>query len=93
MVLLISKAYLNLLGAEESLKSELENEKMYAKSYEESKRKYELGMISLSDELQAKTSYENSSLAVIKAKNNVEQYKGNLAVLLNLSPTIAGMLI
>lgn len=43
-------------------------------------------MISLSDELQAKTSYENSSLAVIKAKNDVEQYKGNLAILLNLSP-------
>lgn len=86
MVLSVSKAYLNLLSAKESLKSELENEKMYAKSYEESKKKYELGMISLSDELQAKTSYENSSLAVIKARNNVEQYKGNLAILLNLSP-------
>lgn len=87
MVLSISKAYFNLLSAEESLKSEMANEEMYAKSYEELKRKYQLGMISLSDELQAKTSYENSSLAVIQAKNIVEQYKGNLAILLNLSPS------
>ena len=87
MVLSISKAYFNLLGAKESLKSEIANEEMYAKSYEESKRKYQLGMISLSDQLQAKTSYENSSLAVIQAKNTVEQYKGNLAILLNLSPS------
>ena len=87
MILSVSKAYFKLLGAEESLKSEIANEKMYAKSYEESKRKYQLGMISLSDELQAKTSYENSSLAVIQAKNIVEQYKGNLAILLNLSPS------
>lgn len=86
MILSVSKAYFNLLSARESLKSELANEEMYAKSYEESKKKYELGMISLSDELQVKTSYENSSLAVIEAKNNVEQCQGNLAVLLNLPP-------
>ena len=85
-ILSISKAYFNLLGARELLKSQLANEEMYAKSYEESKRKYELGMISLSDELQAKTSYENSNLAVIKARNSVERCRGDLAVLLNLSP-------
>lgn len=86
-ILSINTVYLNLLGAEEILKSAEENEKAFKKSYEESSKKYNIGMASLNDKLQAKTQYEESILEVIEAKNTIKQYSGKLAVLLNLLPT------
>lgn len=85
-ILAIHTAYLNLLSSEEVLKSAKTSEASYKKSYEESARRYELGLVSLSDKLQAKTSYEQSRLEVVTAENTVKQNQGDLAVLLNLSP-------
>ncbi|MBE6455486.1 MAG: TolC family protein [Alphaproteobacteria bacterium] len=85
-ILAIQNAYLDLLGSEEVLKSAKTSEASYKKSYEESARRYELGLVSLSDKLQAKTSYEQSKLDVVTAQNTVKQNQGNLAVLLNISP-------
>lgn len=85
-VLSIHRAYLNLLGAKELLKSMEVSEKSFKKAFDEAKRKYEIGLVSLSDKLQAQTSYEQASLTVIQARNGVKQSQGNLAVLLNLSP-------
>ena len=85
-ILSINNAYLKLLGAKEVLISAKDSEKSYKKAYEESKRKYDLGLVALSDKLLAKTSYEQSKLATIKAENSVKQAQGNLATLLNLSP-------
>lgn len=85
-ILSINNAYLNLLGAKEVLSSSKDSEKSYKKAYEESVRRYELGLVALSDKLLAKTSYEQSKLATLKAENVVKQAQGNLATLLNLSP-------
>ncbi len=85
-ILAIHTAYLNLLSSEEVLKSAKTSEASYKKSFEESSRRYELGLVSLSDKLQAKTSYEQSRLEVVTAQNTVKQNQGDLAVLLNLSP-------
>ena len=43
-------------------------------------------MVSLSDKLQAQTRYEQALLAVVLAEDEIKQYSGQLAVLLNLSP-------
>ncbi len=85
-ILAIHTAYLDLLSSEEVLKSAKKSEESYKKSFEESSRRYELGLVSLSDKLQAKTSYEQSRLEVVTAQNTVKQNQGDLAVLLNLSP-------
>jgi len=82
----INNAYLNLLGAQEVLSSAKDSEKSYKKAYEESARRFDLGLVSLSDKLLAQTSYEQSKLTTIQAENKVKQNQGNLAVLLNLSP-------
>ncbi|MBQ7413026.1 MAG: TolC family protein [Alphaproteobacteria bacterium] len=87
-VLSIHQAYLNLLGNKELLKSTEVSEKSFKKAFDEAKRKYDLGMVSLSDKLQAQTSYEQASLAVISARNAVKQSQGDLAALLNLSPDV-----
>ena len=85
-VLSINNAYLKLLGAQEVLSSAKDSEKSYKKAYEESKRRHDLGLVALSDKLLAKTSYEQSKLATIKAENTVKQAQGSLATLLHLSP-------
>ena len=86
MVLAINQAYFDLLSAQEVLKSTQESEKTFKKSFEESKKRFELGLASASDKLLAKTSYEQSRLDVVQAGNTLKKAKGALAVLLNLSP-------
>lgn len=82
----INNAYFELLGAEEILKSAKTSEASFKKSYEESSKRYELGLVSLSDKLLAKTSYEESRLEVVRAENQVKTSQGKLALLLNVSP-------
>ena len=85
-VLKVHSAYLRVLGAQASLESAQSTMKTYRKSFEESSKRYELGMVSLVDKLQAKTTYEQSVLSVTEAENTLKQNEGNLAVLLNLPP-------
>lgn len=86
LVLSVQTAYLNLLAADESLLSSKASLDTYKQSYDEAQKRYKLGMVSLSDNLQAKTRYEQALLAVVQHENQVKQFSGNLAVLLNLSP-------
>ena len=85
-VLAINQAYFDLLSAQEVLKSTQESEKTFKKSYEESSKRFDLGLVSASDKLLAKTTYENSRLDVVQANNALKKAQGALAVLLNLSP-------
>lgn len=86
LVLSVQTAYLSLLAAEESLVSSKASLDTYKQSYDEAQKRYKLGMVSLSDNLQAKTRYEQALLSVVQHENQVKQFSGNLAVLLNLSP-------
>ncbi len=87
LVLSVQTAYLSLLAAEESLVSSKASLDTYKQSYDEAQKRYKLGMVSLSDKLQAKTRYEQALLTVVQHENQVKQYSGNLAVLLNLTPS------
>lgn len=86
LVLSVQTAYLNLLAAQESLVSSKASLDTYKQSYNEAQKRYKLGMVSLSDKLQARTQYEQAVLAVVLAENQVKQSAGSLAVLVNLSP-------
>ena len=86
LILKVNNAYLSVLSARASLDSYKESNKTYQRAYQESKKRYDLGMVNLVDKLQAKTSYEQSQLQVVKAENNLRQAQGNLATLLNLNP-------
>ncbi len=86
LLLSVQTAYLNLLAAQESLTSAKASLETYQRSYEEAQKRYKLGMVSLSDKLQARTRYEQSLLTVVQQENQVEQTRGNLAMLLNLQP-------
>lgn len=86
LLLAVQTAYLNLLAEQESLVSAKASLDTYKQSYEEAQKRYKLGMVSLSDKLQAKTRYEQSLLAVVQHENLVKQNSGELAVLINLHP-------
>jgi len=86
LLLSVQTAYLNLLASQESLISAKASLETYQRSYDEAQKRYKLGMVSLSDKLQAKTRYEQSLLTVVQHENLVKQYSGALAILLNLRP-------
>ena len=86
MILSVQRAYLNLLAAKESLISAKASLDTYKQSYDEAQKRYKLGMVSLSDKLQARTRYEQALLAVVQTENEVEQNRGTLAILINVSP-------
>ncbi len=86
LILQVNNAYLSTLSAKASLDSYKESNKTYQRAYQESKKRYDLGMVTLVDKLQAQTSYEQSQLQVVKAENTLRQAQGNLATLLNLNP-------
>ena len=87
LVLQVNNAYLGVLSAKASLDSYKESNKTYQRAYQESKKRYELGMVTLVDKLQAQTSYEQSQLKIVQAENALRQAQGNLATLLNLNPS------
>ena len=84
LVLNVNQAYFDLLSNQEVLKSAQESVKSYEKSYEETSKRYQLGMVSLSDKLLAQTTYQKSELAVLQAQNAIEKSAATLATLLNL---------
>ena len=83
-VLAINQAYFDLLSNGEVLKSAQETMKSYQKSFEETSKRYKLGMVALSDKLLAQTTYKKSELKVIEAKNALKKSGATLATLLNL---------
>ena len=87
LILRVNNAYLKTLSAKASLDSYKESNKTYQRAYQESKKRYELGMVTLVDKLQAQTSYEQSQLQIVQAENALRQAQGNLATLLNMNPT------
>lgn len=86
LILRVNNAYLKTLSAKASLDSYKESNKTYQRAYQESKKRYELGMVTLVDKLQAQTSYEQSQLQIVQAENALRQAQGNLATLLNMNP-------
>ncbi len=86
LILSVQTAYLKLLAAKETLVSANASLDSYKQSYTEAQKRYKLGMVSLSDKLQAKTRYEQALLAVVLAEDEIKQFSGQLAVLLNLPP-------
>ena len=82
----VISTYYAVLSAEEKYEGLLKSEESYKKSYEEASSRYKLGLVPLSDKLQAQTSYDKARLASNVARKNIAIELGNLAGLLNVSP-------
>ena len=93
LMLSVQTAYLKLLAAQETLVSAKASLDSYEQSYNEAQKRYKLGMVSLSDKLQAQTRYEQALLSVVLAEDEIKQFSGKLAILLNLSPDTSLQLI
>lgn len=82
----VAEDYYGVLSAEEKYEGLMEAEKSAQKAFEEAKSRYDLGLVPLSDKLQAQTSYEQAKLASNVARKNIALQRGNLAHLLNMPP-------
>ena len=82
----VISTYYAVLSAEEKYEGLQKSEKSYKKSYEEASSRYNLGLVPLSDKLQAQTSYDQARLASNVARKNIAVQRGNLANLLDVSP-------
>ena len=82
----VAESYYNLLGTIEVIKSVKANEESAKLAFEAASKRFELGLVSLSDKLQAETAYGQTQLAVTRAENNMQISLGRLLALLNLPP-------
>ncbi len=82
----ITEAYYQMLGYAEATKSAEASEESAKSAYDAASKRYELGLVALSDKLQAETSYAEAQLYSTKAKNSLEISRGALLSLLNLAP-------
>ena len=80
----VAEDYYGVLAAEERYEGLMESEKSAKKAFEEAKSRYDLGLVPLSDKLQAQTSYEQAKLASNVARKNIALQRGNLAHLLDM---------
>ncbi len=82
----VAESYYNVLSAEEKYEGLLKSEEASKKAFEEANSRYKLGLVPLSDKLQAETAYAQAKLETTVAKKNIAIERGNLANLLNLPP-------
>lgn len=82
----VAENYYGVLAAEEKYEGFMETEKSAKKAFEEAKSRYDLGLVPLSDKLQAQTSYEQAKLASNVARKNIALQRGELAHLLDMPP-------
>ena len=82
----VSSAYYALLSAKENHEGLLKSEEASKKAYEEASSRHTLGLVPLSDKLQAETAYAQAQLATTIASKQIRLRQGELANLLNVSP-------
>ncbi len=84
----VISAYYDTLSAIEALAAVKADEDASKKSFELASKKFELGMSSKADTLQAETTYVERQLETTKQKQVVRTTKANLAKLLGLPPSM-----
>ncbi len=82
----VADTYYGVLSAEEKYEGLLKSEEASKKAFEEADSRYKLGLVPLSDKLQAETAYAQARLETTVAKKTIAIERGNLANLLNLPP-------
>ena len=82
----VAESFFSVLSAEEKYEGLLESEKASQKAYEEASSRFNLGLVPLSDKLQAETAYAQAKLSSTVAQKEIAIQRGNLAKLMNLPP-------
>ena len=82
----VIEAYYNLFLSLENEKAAKEIELSSLETYRAASLKYKIGVVALTDKLQAETEYNQKKLSREKAENALKQSKASLNYLLNISP-------
>ncbi len=82
-------SYYSLFAAKALLEAYIETEKLAKESYEAATARYQVGIATPADKLQALTAYSQAELNRGRAEGNLKNTRGDLANILNLDPHTA----
>ena len=93
LIVRLATAYFNVLGAEDNLKFATAEKEAIGKQLEQSKKRFEVGLIAITDVKEAQASYDTSVAQEIEARNLHSAELEALAVILgryttNISPMV-----
>jgi len=92
LIVRLATAYFNVLGAEDNLKFATAEKEAIGKQLEQSKKRFEVGLIAITDVKEAQASYDTSIALEIEAQNQLSAQLEALAVILgNYNQSIAPM--
>lgn len=84
----VAESYYNVLSAVDNYDSLKASEESAKKAFEEANSRFKLGLVPLSDKLQAETAYAQARLNTTVGKKQIALKKGAFATQLNLPPYI-----
>ncbi len=85
----VIQAYYNLFAAKASLEAYTEAQRLAKESYEAAATKYQVGVATPADKLQALTSYSQAILNTVKAEGTLKNAQGTLSNILGLDANTA----
>lgn len=71
LILRVAQRYFDALAAKDTLQSEETARNAIARQLEQAEKRFEVGLIAITDVQEAKAAYDNSAAAVIQAKRNL----------------------
>ncbi|OBS08333.1 TolC family outer membrane protein [Acidihalobacter prosperus] len=81
LILNTAKAYFQVLAAEDQLRYSEAQQRAIGRQLEQAKKRYDVGLVAVTDVQQAKASYDLARAAVIQAQSQVDNAREALAVL------------
>ena len=83
LIMRVSEAYFNVLRQEDNLSTAVAEEKAVKRQLEQTRQRFEVGLIAETDVHEARAAYDASRVTRIQAKNGVEVARENLRSLTN----------
>lgn len=86
LIVRVSDAYFNVLAAEDTLASEQATKEAIGRQLEQAQKRFEVGLIAITDVQEAQAAYDQSVAAEILAKRNLANQKEALRTIIDESP-------
>ena len=82
LIVRVAQAYFDVLSAEDTLRFVVGEKKAIGRQLEQAQKRFEVGLIAITDVKEAQANYDGSVAAEITAKNDIEVARNTLAVVI-----------
>lgn len=88
LIIRVSDAYFNVLAAEDTLSAEQANKEAIGQQLEQSRKRFEVGLIAITDVEEAQAAYDNAVALEITAKRNLANQREVLRAIIDDYPEV-----